>query len=49
MPVTFYPSVMILQDGGWMGIEIDYPPETLVRLILYFVTPESKEVYLMEL
>ena len=24
MPVTFYPSVIILQDRGEVGIEIDY-------------------------
>jgi len=31
MPATLYPSVTILQDGGKMGIEIDYPPDPLVR------------------
>jgi len=25
MPVTFYPSVVILRGGGWTGIEIEYP------------------------
>src|SRR6218665_1094529 len=25
MPVTFYPSVVILRGGGKMGIEVEYP------------------------
>jgi len=39
IPATFYPSVVILRGGEYMGIELNIPPDTLVRWILYFVTP----------
>jgi len=41
MPVTFYSSVVILQSGGLTGTEIEYPPDTMVWEILYFVTPAT--------
>ena len=31
IPVTFYPAVVVLRDGGYLGIEIEHPSDTLVR------------------